>query len=297
MKKIINYLNKESLFGYFMHNTLRTLIIIFINTFLILQFFEPYLLAHLPQRNQLVINLGISVIACFSYAFSFLFFAPHSKIRWTKLLEIGMFSTSFFLDWVLISAYVFFCMKVLFPNIEAIRFHMDIPENFLSILFLYTIGIGIISYIIIHAYDILISHEKFSVKIDESQKNKKFKLPKTDFKNKFLIEGKNKNESLEIMHSQFLYAKSEGHYIKIFYFPEKKKEIEQYLIRNTIINLERRLGDSQIIFRCHKSYLINLSYCNSFIKSPSKNFVSLKYNQLSIPVSNDKAESLSLKLP
>jgi len=296
MKTIIDYLNKDSLFGYFMHNTLKTLILIFISTFLILQFFEPYLLAHMPLCNQLIINIGSSILACFSYAISFLIFAPHSKLRWTKLLELGMFLTCFIIAWFLVSTYLLLLIDVLFPRIENIKFHMIKPDDFFLTLFFYTIGIGLILYIIIHAYDILISHEKFSYQI-ENNKTKKFKLPKTDFKNTFIIERKNKKENLEILHSQFLYAKSEGHYVKIFFFKENKKDLDQYIIRNTISNLEQQLGKSDIIFRCHKSYLINLRHCQSFIKNPSRNFVNLKFKQKSIPVSLDKVDSLAFRLP
>lgn len=300
MKKIINYLNKNSLFGYFMHNTLKTLILIFIITFVILQFFEPYLLAHMPLKNQIIINLGSSILACASFAISFLIYSPHSKLRWTKLLEIGLNLTCFFLAWILISTYILITLKYIFPNIESITYHTTIPDDFFGTIFLYTLGTGTILYIVIHAYDILISHEKFLSNIEESQKDKKFKLPKTYSKDLFVIKGKNKREQLEIFHNQFLYAQSEGHYIKIFYFQEKKKTIKQYLIRNTILNLEKQLEqqlrNSQIIFRCHKSYLINLSHCNSFIESPSKNFVCLKYNKISLPVSNAKAAPLAIRL-
>ncbi len=69
------------------------------------------------------------------------------------------------------------------------------------------------------------------------------------------LSGKNKNELLKIRVGDFVYAKSEDNYIRIFYLQDDI--MSSILFRNTLAKIEEQLSSAPSIFRCHRSYLIN----------------------------------------
>ncbi|MEM6697307.1 MAG: LytTR family transcriptional regulator DNA-binding domain-containing protein, partial [Bacteroidota bacterium] len=84
--------------------------------------------------------------------------------------------------------------------------------------------------------------------------------------------------------------KSSSNYIEVIYFQDA--EFQKQLIRNTISNIAKQLQDQDAFYRCHKSYIINLSK----IQNVSGNARGLKihFAQLDepIPVSRKNHETL-----
>ncbi len=85
---------------------------------------------------------------------------------------------------------------------------------------------------------------------------------------KLTIVGLNKNEVVDFNSKDFLYAKSEGHYIKIYYLADKTNSlnpvVRSIIIRNSMRNLgEGVLSDIITIDRVHKSYFVNYEHVKS----------------------------------
>lgn len=303
MKKLIKdlkeYLAREALFGYLMYNTFYTLIFIFIGICSILIFFKPYILPYYELKPQVILIIGYSFISCSSYALSFLIFSPHNKKKWTKLLEIGLFSLCFIIAWLSIWLYTIIHVNYLFEQYYHYSNIPDLPDNFFMVLFLYIIGIGLLLNLIIHAYDIILSYQMFGKSDILLRKlaNRKTKLGFRSSKPKVRLKGKNENELLEIEISQFIVAKSDGHYIKIFYL-SWNKEFKQFILRNSMANMEQQLISVDQTYRCHKSYLINLGYLKSAYTNSVKktSFVKLLHYSEPIPVSPKKIDFIQNKI-
>jgi len=297
MKKLIKnlreYLSRESLFGYLMHDTSKTLIFIFIGIFSILVFFRPYILSHYELKPRVILIIGYSIIGCLSYALSFLVFSPHNKKRWTKLLEIGLFSLCFIIAYFSIWLYTVIHVNYLFEQLYGYNSIPVLPDSFFIVLFIYTIGIGLLLYLIIHSYDIFLSFEKHgkSDTLLSNLANNKTRLGYADSELKVTLKGKNENELLDIDISQFIAAKSDGHYIKIFYLCYNK-EFKQFILRNSMANMEQQLIHIEQTYRCHKSYIINLNYLKSAYTNSIKktSFLLLLHYSEAIPVSPKKID-------
>lgn len=278
-----------------MHNTFQTIIFIFIIAFSFLFLFKPYILINYDLKPLLILITGYSIIASISYALSFAVFSPHNKPVWTKQLEIGLFALCYFIAWLFILGYTVLNVEFLFESIYEIPHITPLPNNFIWISFFYTIIIGFILYLVIHAYDILITHERLgkkqeSINYMEVRKNRLGCQTEDDI---VKLLGKNENDCLEIKISQFVAAVVESHYIKIFYvccdgiFKHK-------LLRSSMTDIEFQLVNFNNIYRCHKSYIVNIHHMKKAytISSQNKSFLTLNHYAEPIPVSPKKSNFL-----
>ncbi|MEN0047100.1 MAG: LytTR family DNA-binding domain-containing protein [Bacteroidota bacterium] len=107
---------------------------------------------------------------------------------------------------------------------------------------------------------------------------------------KIELTAQNGKLELELNQEQIFYIKSSSNYIEVIYFQDA--EFQKQLIRNTISNIAKQLQDQDAFYRCHKSYIINLSK----IQNVSGNARGLKihFAQLDepIPVSRKNHETL-----
>jgi len=294
-KNIYYYFQKEAHVGALSQNTFKTQGLIFLSIFLTLLFFEPYILNSLSLQPRLILIVGYSISACFSFAISYSLFAPYNKPKWTNLLDIGMFFTCFVISWLLCYSYTILHVELLFTNMYNLDAEIKLPNQFLLYLFVYTMGTGCFILLLLRAYDIYLSHDRFSEKISEF---KTTELPNIQArkiykdKTQLVLIGKNKNERLTMSVDQFIYAKSEGHYVKIIYLHEKTKKQKFYTLRNKISTIETQLSYFDSIFRCHQSYIINLHYLKSVIGNKNKAYARLIYSE-NIPISNTYFEYLN----
>ena len=74
------------------------------------------------------------------------------------------------------------------------------------------------------------------------------------------ITGLNNEEDFYLAPQDFLFAKSEGHYVKIFFFSHENDKIylKRKIIRNSMKNIESMVSKSNDILRVHKSYTANV---------------------------------------
>ena len=291
LRKTNEYLQKESLFGYLMHNTFETIVFIFVSEFAFLFLFKPYILVEYELKPLLILITGYSIIGSVSYALSFVVFSPHNKVVWTKKLEIGLFAFCYFIAWLLIWSYTVLNVELLFEYIYEIPEIPSLPDNFIWILLFYTVVIGIILYLGIHSYDILITHEKLgkqqkSIEYMEIRKNRLGCQPKVDT---VKLTGRNENDFLKIEISQFVAAVVDGHYVKVFYLC-CDGNFKHIMLRNTMYSIEYQLINFECIYRCHKSYIVNLHHIKTTytITAKNKSFLTLDYYPEPIPVSPKK---------
>lgn len=70
----------------------------------------------------------------------------------------------------------------------------------------------------------------------------------------------NKKESFEVSNEHLLYATSDSNYVSLFYLFEN--QVKEYIIRNTLSNIEVQMIHIPHIVRCHKSYIVNMLHVN-----------------------------------
>ena len=103
------------------------------------------------------------------------------------------------------------------------------------------------------------------------------------------------DEPVEVMHDDFLFVRSDGNYLDVYFMEEGK--LQHSLIRNTLVNAESMLSEYfPPLIRCHRSYIINLDQIENVDGNAQGLIVKLKNCHEKIPVSRKYIEALKEKL-
>lgn len=285
----ILFLQKDAFRGAFSYQTNKTGLLVLISVFFILIFYKPFDIGQTNHMVQCILIIGCAVCSFIGYSITITIFSPYNKKKWTNFQEIYTYFTCFLLTSILIYGYTIFCYNFLFSiilNIKSLNvesLNLQTQQHFWNILFHTFIG-GFIIYRLLRMYDMLDSYKKPSdvQYID----NKKYYLKNNHSPLRFF--GKNKNEHITLEKDTFICIKSEGHYIKIFYLCPKNHQVKYMFLRNTMKEITNQTNDYSYIYRCHKSFFINLNLLNSVIGNSNKTHIYLEHFSDAIPVSKNK---------
>ncbi len=108
-----------------------------------------------------------------------------------------------------------------------------------------------------------------------------------------VISGLNKNEVLSFDSKNVLYIKSEGHYVKIFYYCMKSCSVKSKILRNSMKNIENDLTKAPSVVRVHKSYIVNLRNVKYVrITTSRSGLIGMSENGIKLPLSETYIASL-----
>ena len=121
--------------------------------------------------------------------------------------------------------------------------------------------------------------------------------------NKLSIYGLNKNEVVHMDSKDFIFAKSDGHYMKIYFFAERNnignKRVRSILVRNSLKKMITEVfADFDHIARVHKSYIINYSYVKKVRNLPNNKggVIDMSFVDIKIPIGFTKIENVNTYL-
>jgi DNA-binding LytR/AlgR family response regulator len=121
-----------------------------------------------------------------------------------------------------------------------------------------------------------------------------------DIAGQLVLKGANQSESLALQPADFLFAAAADNYTSINYL--QNGLVKQVLFRLTVKNLAEQTASETQIFRCHKSFLVNLEQVAHISGNAQGYKLHLPQNGLTVPVSRSlnsqikqKMETLHLK--
>lgn len=98
------------------------------------------------------------------------------------------------------------------------------------------------------------------------------------------IVSKNKTEPhFQIDMECFISAQSTGNYVEIYYEGELDK-VQNHLLRITLAELEKQIGNDEFLIRCHKSHIVNKSKVKS-IEGNARSCSAIMSSGQEIPIS------------
>lgn len=118
-------------------------------------------------------------------------------------------------------------------------------------------------------------------------------IHKVDHKETITIKGKGKNESITFQYSELLFIKSQGNYCSFYFDSDKKEE----MLRVGLADIQNQILSNQI-FKCHRSYLVNLKQIEKVSGNAQGLRLHFKKLEESVPVSRSlsgEIRSLLLK--
>ena len=105
----------------------------------------------------------------------------------------------------------------------------------------------------------------------------------------------NKQEELYLQLHQFYFARSADNYIEVHFMEEGQPR--SVVLRSSLKKLELHFADRPILFRCHKSYLVNLGQVARLSGNAQGYRLHLKgWPDLSIPVSRKRNQDIKERL-
>lgn len=253
--------------------------------FLFLFLFQPFELSKLPQ-NIFLIALGYGIV-CFTImavlnigAFRLLpkYF---SEDRWTTRKE---------LFWIFLNVLVIGLGNYFFSAFIKI---IGFTWWNLFLFEIYTLAVGVFPLTLSILFNQIRLKNKFesqsiTLTKDIEQKQNKHIAGRNLSKIVFA----NGAEKLELGIEDFLFAKSKDNYVEIYYM--NKGAVCKKLIRNTLKNIYSQLSGHETIFKCHKSYLVNLKYVQRVSGNAQGYKLHLKNADYLLPVSRTHNESIKL---
>jgi hypothetical protein len=106
---------------------------------------------------------------------------------------------------------------------------------------------------------------------------------KTDNLESIILQGDNRNELLELPVTHFYAAEARDNYCNIYF--EKEGRLQEILFRTTLKKLEQQFAKWPGLWRCHKSFLVNLDKVEEVSGNAQGYRLHFKNGALQVPVS------------
>ncbi|CAM1365570.1 LytR/AlgR family response regulator transcription factor [Tenacibaculum xiamenense] len=247
----------------------RVITSVFVLSLILLLLFPVKNFPKTTQFQFVTLNIFYSFLITSSLIINIIILKPISSENWTYFKEIILVCSTTIVSVILILG----STRIIFPDHISKGFVIDaFTIGIVFSFFIYTT----LSFFTLLRY--VLNNTPLNIELSDTQ----------------LVEiiGKNKNETLLIPIKNLLYIKSEGHYINIFYLLSENHDVKSILFRENISNIQQKLHSYEMLYRCHKSYLINMLHVKYINSYGSKSHVVLKANNSRIPVSSNKAKYL-----
>jgi DNA-binding LytR/AlgR family response regulator len=274
----------------------------------VLYFFQPFGINELSSNKVFVLSIQYAIVTILfsllcNTAIPFLFPKFFTDVRWTVLYEIV-----FLLLLILIVAFG----NILFTAFQS---NSAISATLILKMLKYTLAIGIIPIVIsvlIKQQQLLMKYSKGATEMEVfiTEKNTQQNVADIEEVIKVLpqkgeslinnlppqilqLSGTNQQEVLNITASSFLFAEASDNYTAIHY--NQNDLLQKVLYRITIKNLEVQTALANDIFRCHKSYLVNLNQVTHITGNAQGFKLHLLQNKFEIPVSRSLNSNIKEK--
>jgi hypothetical protein len=258
------------------YNT-RVIFFISIGVFAFLWLFQPFEIDSLPVRQKYYLMIGFSLITFLTLSLNLLIIPSllpkkFASARWNIKKEIIWDS------WILFSILVSFFFFTRW--IEFMKF------NFYTLIKLVLTAILPLSGLII------INHNRMlrsNLKIADEM-NSKLKDHKLIQEKIIHFTSDYQKDSLALKSNSILIIRSANNYIEVFWKDENA--VKKQMVRCSMITAEEAVKEFRFIFKCHRSYMVNVNYIERFEGNSQGYKLFLENVTFPIPVSRNSSAKL-----
>jgi hypothetical protein len=118
--------------------------------------------------------------------------------------------------------------------------------------------------------------------------------PRTMGEATILLEGDNQNERLQISVEDLLYIEADDNYVTVFF--NAAGGTQQRILRGTLRQMEAALAAHPQVFRCHRTYLVNLGRVQRWTGNAQGLRLHLLGTEQSIPVSRSLQKAIRSRI-
>lgn len=255
--------------------------------FLFLWFFRPFGMESLAPNERLGLSAGFGAITTGSMLLLNVLLPRalagfFKESQWTTGREI--FWTTLNLSFIgLMNAWFFTHWQGRTLNLNFVLWFQGV-----------TWGLGILPVTFYVLYHENKYRRKFQAELDQWPSGWSRKVPSPNAP-RLQFPSHNQQEALALNQDQFLYAQAEDNYVAVYY--REGGKTHSTLLRSSLKKLEMAFADHPSLFRCHKSYMVNLAQVERLSGNAQGYRLHLKNGvEPSLPVSRKLNQSIKERL-
>ena len=242
---MFNIFNKPYPFNDDLKHSTKIIFFTSIGVFLFLLLFQPFDINTLAVKPKFQLIIGFALVTFLALSLNLLIFPSlFPKIfysaKWNIKKEIIW---NLWILFTILAGYFF-----LNNNLGVMKFGFN-----LVIKLVLTAVIPITVLIIVNHNKILRSHLKLADELSKKLKDNKLIQEKVVY-----FDSDYQKDSLAIKLSLLMFIRSANNYIEVFW--KEGDTIKNKMVRCSMIHAEEILREYKFIFKCHRSYLINVNY-------------------------------------
>jgi len=275
---MLKFLNKPYPFNNDLKHNTKVIFFISLGVFVFLFLFQPLQINELVNRDKYFLVFGLGVITFLSLSLNLLILPSlFPKIlngsSWNVKKEI------LWDIWILFTVSVGYFLYYKALGIMEFGFSMIITLILIAI-----VPISVL--IVLNRHRLLRSHLKsaneLNIKLEENRS-----IP--DKLVHFVSDYQKDNLSIKV--SLILFVRSANNYIEVFW--KENQEVKSQMVRLSLIKAEELLKDNKFIFKCHRSYMVNINHIDK-IEGSSQGY-RLYFEKVDFPVPVSKIYVHKLK--
>ncbi len=274
---MLKFLNKPYPFNDDLKHNTKIIFFISICVFIFLYLFQPLEIDVLETKDKFYLMIGIGVITFLALSINLLLLPsliPKIFINseWNIKREI------LWNLWILltISVSYFFYNK----SLHLLEFDFYLIVNLILIAIVPISALIVINYNRILRSNLLLANEINKKLHDNKNINQKVVYFKSDYQ----------KDSLEVKVSLLVFIRSANNYIEVYWMEDNI--IKNKMVRCSLTKAEELLKEEKFIFKCHRSYLVNIKFIEKIEGNPQGYKLYFNNIDFSIPVSKNFAHKL-----
>lgn len=274
--KIKKWLNKPYYSPIFTYYNLSVSMIFGLIVTLFLIIFQPFRI-YLLGENLVLFCFGFGLISTFSLIFIL------STIPKIFKNYFNPESRTIFKQFILLNICLITTASIIYPYNTYIResINQEYIAGYFKIL-LYSYSVGFFPILFWLYFDELIIRKKRKNKSDEVNLLKR-ETNNSNTNEIITLTSKDTKDLISFKLNSLIYIKSEGNYVIINILDNGI--LKEKVFRTTLNKIEEKLLLKNNIIRCHKSYIINTNFIDSFSGNARGYFIKISNTNIEIPVS------------
>lgn len=249
-----------------------------VGVFVFLFLFQPFDIGTLPVKERYYLMVGIAIVTFLSFSFNLLvvpslFPKKFSSSSWNVKKEI------FWDLWILFTTLVGYFVVNKYLGVTKVGFSLIIKLVITAI-------VPITAIIVVNHNKMLRANLKLANELSKKLKENKSIQDKIVY-----FTSDYQKDSLAIKVNLLLLIRSANNYIEVFW--KEGVTIKNQMVRCSTAYAEEILNEYKFIFKCHRSYMVNINYIDK-IEGNSQGY-RLFFENISFPIPVSKNSVVKLK--
>ncbi len=261
--------------------------------FFLLFVFQPFGLDRLPVPLLYWLIIGYTAVCFITMMANYLII----KILFPRFFTENTWKVYKEILWILWTVLIVSLANGLY-GIMLGRFELGLPHSFDILFITFVVAIAPVSLMVILKHNLLLKKNlRLATQLNQNLQQYHHHTEITNKNTQSLqitFKSDEKKGELTIDLDSFFYAQASDNYLEIYYL--KNEKLQKALLRNTLKNIEMDFAAFPQLFRCHRSFLINLNNIKKVEGNSQGYKLTFEKTDFQVPVARNLAKVFKEKI-